>query len=124
MTNDELRTAIETLWPGHGAQTKAANAVQISSRRIREYISGERAVPQWLADEIGGLLQMFPEGVKDIDPTKSIAVLQQQMTGAGWTPAEAAVAIVSAAAANAKTYAPEATVTRFAGHNDGAGYDG
>lgn len=99
MTGDDLRTAIETLWPGHGAQTRAAEHFGINSRRIREYVSGTYNVPEWMAREVSDLLAMFPDGVKTVDPRKSLAVLHQQMRAAGWTDAEAAASILGAAMA-------------------------
>lgn len=96
MTHDEFRAAIESLWPGHGSQTRAAKHFSVNPRRIREYVSGAYNVPGWMAAEISDLLAMFPEGVKTINPRTAIAVLHQQMRQAGWTDSEAAAGILGA----------------------------
>ena len=102
MTSSELRTAIETLWPGHGGQTRAAEHFSVNDRRIRSYLSGERGVPDWMAREVDDLLLQFPDGIRDIDPAKSIAVLQSLLTGAGHSEAVAAAMVLGAAIRNAR----------------------
>lgn len=101
MTPDELRIAIETLWPGHGGQTRAARHFSIGDRRVREYLSGARAVPEWMSREVRDLLKLFPAGVREVDPDKAVSMLQESMEKAGWAPAEGAAAILAVAIRNA-----------------------
>lgn len=102
MNGQELRAAIETLWPGHGAQARAARHFNIADRRIRDYISGARGVPGWMETEIRDLLEMFPGGVRDVDPRKIIGILQQQMVATGWTAGQSAASILAVAVSNAQ----------------------
>jgi hypothetical protein len=103
MTPDDLRAAIERLWPGHGGQTRAAVAMGLkSSRRLRAYMAGERAVPDWLARELDDLLAIYPEGALIVDPRRSLQILHAQMVRDGWTESEAAAAILDAATDIAK----------------------
>lgn len=104
MTNDEFRTAIETLWPGHGSQTRAAEHFGISSRRVREFVSGERNVPQGVADELADLAAMFPDGVRTVNPPRALAILHQAMRRAGWTDDQSAAAILGASMALARQH--------------------
>lgn len=98
MTTDELRTAIETLWPGHGGQTRAAEYLGLkTSRRIREYLSGERGVPEWVARDIGALLAQFPGGAPAVDPSTTIRILHEQMQQAKWDAKSSAAGILGAA---------------------------
>lgn len=109
MTPDELRDAIKTLWPGHGGQTRAAQAFGIGDRRIREYLApsggkNSRPVPEWLANDIRALLAACPAaGANVVDPRRTVLVLIGQMQEAGFTPTEAASAILGAAVAEVRT---------------------
>lgn len=64
---------------------------------IREYISGARAVPAWLAGELTALVAQFPGGHVEVDPRRSIEILQQQMIAAGYSEGQAAAGILGAA---------------------------
>lgn len=101
MTPDELRAAIETLWPGHGNQTRAAEYLGVGSSRIREWLRGARKIPDGVAADLRYLLARFPDGVRVADPMQAIETLQRQMMTAGWTEAEAAAGILGAAWGNA-----------------------
>jgi len=97
MTGDELRAAIEQLWPGHGGQEKAtAEFGWKDSRTLRKYLSGEKAVPGWLEIEIRDLLERFPGGMKSVDPRKTLRLLHQHMMNAGFPRKEAAAGILGA----------------------------
>lgn len=102
MTSDELRSVIATLWPGHGGQTRAAEHFSINNRRIREYLADTYPVPEWMAAEIADLLEAFPDGVRCVDPTKTIAVLQKQMERSGLSASAVAASILGTAIAHAR----------------------
>lgn len=103
MTPTELREAIETRWPGHGGQGRAARHFSLkTSRRLRDYLSGARGVPAWMATELADLLKQFPDGIREVSPRKSLDVLHSQMVAQGFTPGEAAAAILNAAHALAQ----------------------
>lgn len=116
MTPDEFKNAIDLLWPGHGGQERATLHFGWSgSRTIRKYISGERAVPAWLAGEVADLLTRFPGGISEVSPTKTIAILQAHMTAAGWSATQAAASILGAALRNARTQMdPDAMIALLA----------
>lgn len=102
MTPDEFRTAVETVWPGHGGQERATRHFGWSgSRTIRKYLSGERAVPAWLAAEVRDLVARLPSGVTDVDPRATLAILHEHMMRIGFTAPEAAAGILGAAWGNA-----------------------
>lgn len=73
-------------------------------RRVREYLSGARGVPGWIATEINDLLAQFPDGVHNVDPRKFIAILQSAMERSGWTAGQAAASIFGVAIANASRH--------------------
>jgi len=104
MTPEDLRRAIETVWPGHGSQSRCARHFGVSDRRIRYYLAGERAVPAWLAREIGDLAARYPDGLREIDPQRDLAALQHAMEQFGFTASEAAAGILGAALANARRH--------------------
>lgn len=104
MTRDELAAAINVLWGGN--QSRAARDLGINPRAIRSYLTDPannsyRTIPAGVARDVKSLLEQFPTGILDIDPRKTISMLQQQMQGMGWTTSEAAGAILGAAVANA-----------------------
>lgn len=112
MTPNEFRTAIETLWPGHGGQTRAAEYWSIRSSRIREYLSGARPVPGWLAGEIAALLKLFPDGIRQVDPRRVIELMHEGLGGDDM----AAASILGAAWANAvRTMGRDAVLTLIRG---------
>lgn len=107
MNHDDLRSAIETLWPGHGGQAEAARQFGISDRTMRRYLApadttNHRAVPEWLDRDIRDLLAQFPGGMRQVDPRQTLAVLHEQMQRAGWRPEESAAGILGAALALAR----------------------
>lgn len=111
MTPAELRAAIQTLWPGHGGQTRAARHFGIDSSRIRAMLAphgaaNHRRIPEGIAREITDLLAQFPDGITNVDPRKSVAILHQQMQAAGWRADEAAAGILGAAVALARSHVP------------------
>lgn len=109
MDHNELRTAIETLWPGHGGQSEAARQFGIKLDTMRAYLappeaSRSRSVPEWLASDIAALLAQFPGGMRQSDPRQTVAILHGHMVGAGWTDSQAAASILGAALANARKH--------------------
>lgn len=101
MTPDELSSAIEKLWNGNQSQASRELGLS-SSRRMREFLSGDRTIPTGVADDIRGMLEMFPTGKKTINPGTVIRVLQSLMVRNGWKPELAAGGILGAACSNAR----------------------
>ena len=100
MTPDELRSAIDKLWNGN--QSWASRELGLSSsRRIREFISGDRTIPSGIADDIRNILEVLPTGRKTIEPKIVIRALQSMMVQNGWKTAFAAAGLFGVAGRNA-----------------------
>ncbi|MDO4434584.1 MAG: hypothetical protein Q4B82_08410 [Alysiella sp.] len=56
MTTDQLIQAGQALY-GEQWQSNLARSLNIDSRRIRQWLKGERPLPPWLAHELVRLLQ-------------------------------------------------------------------
>ncbi len=111
MTRDELYAAIDTLWGGN--QSRAARDLNIKPRTMRAALtspdnSSYRALKPSIAGEIRDLLEQFPDGVRSVDPRRSLAVLHDHMRRAGWTDGQAAAAILGAATALARQHLGDA----------------
>ncbi len=101
MSPAELSSAIDALWNGN--QSQAARELGLSSsRRIREYLRGDRSIPAGVADDIRATLALFPEGRKTVNPITVICVLQSMMVRNGYKPDMAASSILGAAYGNAR----------------------
>lgn len=96
MTPNELKSAIDTLWNGN--QSQAARELGLSSsRRMREYISGDRTIPQGLIDDVTSMLELFPSGKKSVNPGVVARSLHAMMVKNGWESHLAAAGILGAA---------------------------
>lgn len=103
-TSNPLIDAIDALWPGHGGQARAAEHFKITDRSIRRYISGEREIPAWMANELADLRQQFPNGIKTQDPRATLKILHDQMVASGWPANQSAAGILGAASALARKH--------------------
>lgn len=108
MDHREFSTAIKRLF---GTEARAARELGINPRTMRKYtadpatVSATNAlrVPDTLVAEVRDLLALFPDGVRTIDPRKSLRVLYNQMLAAGWPPDQAGAGILGAATALAQS---------------------
>ena len=117
MTPDELRSAIDKLWNGN--QSWASRELGLSSsRRIREFISGDRTIPSGIADDIRNILEVLPTGRKTIDPKIVIRALQSMMVQNGWKPEFAAAGILGVAVRNAEKCGCDIAELMECLHND------
>lgn len=98
MNGTELRNAITQLWGGHGAQQRCCDHFGLkTSRRLREYLADERAVPDWLARDITNLRAKFPGGMPQITAQSRISLLHDQLIAEGRSHTDAAAEILAAA---------------------------
>lgn len=103
MTPGELKSAIDALWNGN--QSQAARELGLSSsRRMREFLAGDRSIPAGVADDITAMLAIFPNGKKNINPGTVVRSLQSILERSGMRPMLAAGAILGAAHANAQSH--------------------
>lgn len=117
----EFRRLIERLW-GYGAQTRAARHFEVTGRTVRNWVSGRSDIPEPVLEEARTMANIAPppesSAAEDRDEACAAALepalteLRDRAVGAGWDPAEIAVAILSLTAGELITLAGrEATLT-------------
>lgn len=101
MTPQELSLAVDTFW--NGSISLAARELRLkTTRRLREYLAGESAIPVGIEQEIAEIRKIFPSGKKEVNAMTAISILQEMLVQRGWDKKRAGEYILGVAIVNAR----------------------